>query len=78
MAQNRIKIRHGIRCLNMKQIKESQIETEFLACPYCMNDVSHFEPWRGCCGESSAHFDTAIETSQGETYMLAEVEIVSD
>jgi hypothetical protein len=62
----------------MKQIRESQIETEFLACPYCMSDVSHYEPWRGCCSESSAHFGTAIQTYQGETYLKSEVSIIDD
>ena len=54
-------------------LKESQIETELLVCPYCMNEVSHNET--GCCGESSCHFETAYVT-QDETYLVSEVNVL--
>lgn len=54
----------------------SQIETEILVCPYCMDEVSQDEI--GCCGESSAHFEAAYVTTQLETYLESEVEIVDD
>lgn len=60
----------------MKQvIKESQIEAEILVCPYCMDEVSYNRT--GCCGESSAHFDTAYVT-QDETFLKHEVVVIKD
>lgn len=61
----------------MKQIKASHIENQFLACPYCMAEVS-IDQWRGCCGESSAHFSEALETLEGEVYLLSEVDVLDD
>lgn len=57
----------------MKQLKESLIETEALVCPYCMSEVSQDDS--GCCGESSAHFETAYVT-EDETYLKSEVEVI--
>jgi hypothetical protein len=57
----------------MKQLQVSEIIDEVVVCPYCMNEA------RGtsCCGESSAHFETAYVT-QDETYLASEVEVTND
>jgi hypothetical protein len=59
----------------MIQLKESQIEAELLVCPYCMSEVSHNAT--GCCGESSAHFETGYAT-EDEIYLKSQIEIVKD
>lgn len=58
----------------MKRIKlnQSMIQNETLCCPYCMDEVSQDDT--GCCGESSAHFETAYVT-QDETYLESQIEI---
>ena len=61
----------------MKQIQSSLILERITVCPYCMDDKSQSEPWHGCCGESSAHFQPAIVT-QDETFLESEVEIVEN
>jgi len=58
----------------MVHIKASQIEAIITVCPYCM-DESHNKT--GCCGESSAHFETAV-VSQSEAYLENEIEVVSE
>ena len=59
----------------MVHIKESQIEAIITVCPYCMDEVS--QNGTGCCGESSAHFETAV-VYQGEAYLENEIEVVSE
>ena len=49
-------------------IYKDQIEDEVLTCPYCMSAVSFQQ--MGCCGESSAHFETAYIVSGIEEYIL--------
>lgn len=57
-------------------INRSQIETEELVCPYCMNQVSYSK--HGCCGESSCHFETAYIVGD-EAILKSEVsEIIED
>lgn len=56
-------------------VKEHQIEKEITVCPYCMNEVSE-RYYGGCCGESSAHFETAyVIEGHDEYYLASEVEI---
>lgn len=59
--------------MNKKQVKEIAIEDELLVCPYCMTEVSI--DGLGCCGESSAHFETAY-LIEDELYLKQEVEII--
>lgn len=59
----------------MITIKSSQIEATIEVCPYCMSEVSHNAT--GCCGESSAHFETAV-VYQGEAYLENEINVVED
>ena len=56
----------------LKVVKEEQITDEVWVCPYCMNEVNEE---RGCCGESSAHFEKAYEVD-GELYLTSELQIV--
>jgi hypothetical protein len=49
---------------------EHKIEDEILVCPYCGTGVS--EESLGCCGESSAHFETAYEYD-GDIVLESEV-----
>ncbi len=56
----------------MKHVTLSEIEDELLVCPYCMGQVGMDD--RGCCGESSCHFETAYEIG-GELYLDSEVTI---
>lgn len=58
-----------------KRIKIEQsfiIETKQV-CPYCMNDANDKT---GCCGESSAHFETAHVTRDLDVWLDSEIEIV--
>lgn len=57
----------------MKQVKISDIEDELLVCPYCMTEVSIDD--LGCCGESSAHFETAY-LIEDELYLKREIEVI--
>lgn len=57
----------------MKRLHESEILNEYLACPYCYAQVDFDR--LGCCGESSAHFESAYET-EDEVYLACEVEVV--
>jgi hypothetical protein len=59
----------------MIQLKESQIEAKILVCPYCESERSQDDT--GCCGESSAHYETAY-VFQGEIYLYYELVIVKD
>lgn len=58
----------------MTKIKSSDIYDQYQVCPYCMNDVGIDQT--SCCGESNAHFDEAVETNDGEVYLLSEVEVI--
>lgn len=57
----------------MIKIKETEIVDEFTACPYCMCQVSSESI--GHCGESSAHYETAYELTNGEVYLASELTI---
>ena len=59
----------------MKRILESEIIEELLVCPYC-GDPKTCED-RGCCGESSCHFERAYATKD-ETYLESEVVVYDD
>ena len=59
----------------MKQVTYDQIEEEFLCCPYCMGEVRSEQ--FGCCGESSAHFQTAYVVD-GESFLEDDIEIVDE
>jgi hypothetical protein len=59
----------------MIQLKESEIEAKILVCPYCGDERSQDD--MGCCGESSAHYETAYMV-QDDMYLESEVEIVKD
>lgn len=59
----------------MKRILESEIIEELLVCPYCMNPVTCED--RGCCGESSCHFERAYATKD-EVYLESEVVVYDD
>ena len=57
------------------KIKQAQIEDTVLVCPYCMNEVS--EEAFGCCGESSAHFETAYIVD-GEALLESQTTVEGD
>lgn len=57
----------------MITIYESQVQDRLEVCPYCMNPPTRGQ--LGCCGESSAHFEPAIDTGD-EIYLESEVFIV--
>lgn len=57
------------------KIKQSDVVDEVLVCPYCMNERTYEN--RGCCGESSTHFEKALVTKD-ELFLESEVEIVPD
>jgi hypothetical protein len=59
----------------MKTVNRSEIESEELVCPYCMDTVS-FER-TGCCGESRAHFARAYIV-QDEAFLESELCIIDD
>lgn len=59
--------------MNKKQVRKIDIEDKSLVCPYCMIEVSFDD--QGCCGESSAHFETAY-LIEGELYLKQEVEVI--
>jgi hypothetical protein len=59
----------------MKRILESEIIEELLVCPYC-GDPKTCED-RGCCGESSCHFERAFATKD-EVYLESEVVVYDD
>lgn len=48
----------------LRQIKQSEIIDTHLACAYCGDGPKREDDWRGCCGESRAHFE--------EVYVLAD------
>ena len=56
----------------MKQVPVDQVET-ITVCPYCVSERDEFGV--GCCGESSAHFETAY-VYQDEIYLADEIELV--
>ncbi len=58
----------------MEKIKESEIVSHCVVCPYCMTICTRHDG-RGHCGESSAHYADAVETETGEIYLLDEIEI---
>lgn len=58
----------------MKQVSVYQVETVTI-CPYCGDEQSDSE-WGGCCGESSAHFETAY-LYQDEIYRSDEIELIT-
>lgn len=58
----------------MKILFEQQVEDKILVCVYCMNKVSGEQ--RGCCGESSAHFEEAYVLADNEYYLSSEVTLV--
>lgn len=59
----------------MPKIKLSQIQDEYLGCPYCMDGPKREYDHRGCCGESSAHFAQIYDL--GDELVLADyVEVV--
>lgn len=60
----------------MIKIKESDIEDITHACPYCGDEKRSFEPWQGCCGETSEHFEKAyIVTGHDGRILESECEI---
>lgn len=57
-------------------LKRSQIENIEVVCPYCMSQP---EKSYGCCGESSAHFESAYILSNDDCILASEVsEIIED
>lgn len=58
-----------------QKINASQIDKAVFVCPYCMSEVSHDDT--GCCGESSAHFETGYIVGE-ETLLESQIEIVND
>jgi hypothetical protein len=57
-------------------IKRSDIVDTITVCPYCMRELR--EPWQGCCGESSAHQETAYVTQDDQCYLDSEITIEED
>jgi hypothetical protein len=58
-----------------KVVLITEIDDEVLVCPYCMSEVRSGS--RGCCGESSDHFETAFEVN-GELFLKNEIEVVDN
>ncbi len=59
----------------MKRFLKSEVDDEIEVCPYCMNPPPRGRS--GCCGESSAHFETAYDI-KGELYLESEIELYDD
>lgn len=59
----------------MITIYESQVQDRLEVCPYCMNPPTRGQ--LGCCGESSCHFEPAIDTGD-EIYLESEVFVVPE
>ena len=59
----------------MKRFLKSDVDDELLLCPYCMAPVDC--ETRGCCGESSAHFEPGYDI-KGELYLESEVVLYDD
>lgn len=60
----------------MREVRLTDIQDEILVCPYCMNDVSSDS--FGCCGESSAHFETAYVLNDDEVLLDSEIKIINE
>lgn len=58
-------------------LKRSDIIEEFFGCPYCGTERAS-DDYRGCCGESSAHFCRMVVDKNDEVYMEEDVEIIED
>lgn len=58
----------------MRQITWAQVQDEITVCPYCMNPARNRI---ACCGESSAHFQTAYDLGD-ELVLAEEVEVVDE
>lgn len=57
------------------KVNRESIEDESLFCPYCGDEVSYSS--LGCCGESSAHFETGYLVD-GEILLESEIEIIEN
>lgn len=51
-------------------VKRSEIEEETEICPYCMTKPTSMQ--RGCCGESSDHWQTAYGVKDRSDWILAD------
>lgn len=56
----------------MIKLKESQIKSETIVCPYCMNDWTERKDMFGCCGEVG-HQENAFITTDDECLLESEV-----
>lgn len=58
-------------------LTQEDIVEEFFGCPYC-GTARQEHDYRGCCGESSAHFCKMYVDENDEVYRENEIALVED
>jgi len=61
----------------MIRVKPDDISDNIIVCPYCMSEVEEHD-YRGCCGESSAHFVKAYIVSGHDDIVLEDEIIIEE
>ena len=59
-------------------MKHNPIVDEITVCPYCMYPTSEMYRFKGCCGESSSHFEKAYILENGDCILESEYTVNDD